>query len=180
MSTMRARLATLLIAPVLALGLAACGGDDSSGAAGNGTDKAFAEAMIPHHQGAIEMAKIAQQRGESEFVKTLAGEIISAQEREIATLRTELEALEDVEAADLGMSHSMTGMDGDTAMLKTADPFDPAFLKMMVPHHEGAIEMAEAQLQKGEDPELRKLAEEIIAAQKREIGEMQEQLQQAS
>lgn len=50
-------------------------------------DAAFARAMIPHHEGAIAMAKLAQERGQHEEVKVLAGEIIDAQQREIDILK---------------------------------------------------------------------------------------------
>jgi uncharacterized protein (DUF305 family) len=50
---------------------------------------------------------------------------------------------------------------------------DRDFAAMMTPHHQGAIDMAEIQLRYGKDPELRKLAEEIIAAQKKEIAILQ-------
>jgi uncharacterized protein (DUF305 family) len=46
----------------------------------------------------------------------------------------------------------MMGMNGDVAGLKTARPFDRAFLRMMIPHHEGAVLMARAELAKGKDP----------------------------
>ena len=52
-----------------------------------------------------------------------------------------------------------------------SDP-DVAFVLGMIPHHQGAIDMAQIQLQYGKDPENRKLAEEIIAAQRHEIQEM--------
>lgn len=72
------------------------------------------------------------------------------------------------------MGHETMSMDEDPSMLKDADPFDPAFIDMMIPHHEGAIEMAKVELDKGADPKLKALAEDIIDAQEREISEMKE------
>ena len=50
---------------------------------------------------------------------------------------------------------------------------DVDFVKSMIPHHQGAIDMAKVELQYGKDPELRKMAEDIIAAQQKEIAEME-------
>ncbi len=54
----------------------------------------------------------------------------------------------------------------------TGDP-DRDFVAMMMPHHQGAIDMAQIELQYGKDPTLRRMAKDIVAAQKKEIGEMQ-------
>lgn len=170
--TRRATLAVLVTAGAVAL--AACGGSDP---AGNGTDRAFAAEMIPHHTSAVAMAKLAQERGSSAFVKGLADDIVASQTKEIATLRREDRALADdgVKRGTLGVPSHMMGMDDDPSMLRSASPFDAAFIKMMIPHHEGAITMAKAELAKGQDPELKALATAIIAAQQREITEMKRQ-----
>ncbi len=167
------------IAAAAALALAACGDDETAGtAAGNGTDRAFVAEMIPHHEGAVEMAEIAQQRGKSPFVKQLAADIIRTQTEEITELRSEDKQLADagVKPGKLGGGHSTMAMGEDTASLKTAEPFDQAFLRMMLPHHSSAVEMAKTELAEGADPELKALAQEIIDAQEREIRAMREQL----
>ena len=64
------------------------------------------------------------------------------------------------------------GMDMDMTALERAKPFDRAFIDAMVPHHQGAITMAKAELAKGSQPALRKMADDIIAAQTKEIAQM--------
>jgi uncharacterized protein (DUF305 family) len=51
---------------------------------------------------------------------------------------------------------------------------DQDFVAMMIPHHQGAIDMARAELATGKDPDLRKLAEDIVKAQEREIQQMRD------
>lgn len=163
-----------LLATVLAgLAVSACGGEDSSSEP-NGVDRAFATQMITHHKSAVEMAKIAQDRAGRPEIKALAGTIVTAQEREIAELEVVDKefAAKDIETGDLKLPDAMMGMNMDESMLMTADPFDREFIDMMVLHHQGAIRMARVQLAKGKDPQLRKLATAIIAAQSKEIEQM--------
>ncbi len=68
-------------------------------------------------------------------------------------------------AADGAM---MKGMD-----VKPSGDADRDFVAMMLPHHRGAVDMAEVEIRYGRDPELRKLAAAIIRAQAVEIAEMQ-------
>jgi uncharacterized protein (DUF305 family) len=165
-----------------ALLVAACGGDGGTGtrstAAGNPADRAFAAQMIVHHASAVEMAAIARRRSASAFVKPLADAIVRTQTAEIATMRAADRRLRHagVKRGSLGVPRHMMGMDADASALERARAVDRAFLRMMIPHHEGAIVMARAELRNGADPELQRLARSIIGAQQREIGAMRRHL----
>jgi uncharacterized protein (DUF305 family) len=63
-------------------------------------------------------------------------------------------------------------MHKDMAIAYTGDP-DADFLRSMIPHHRGALDMASVVLAHGRDPAVRKLAEEVVAAQEREIAAME-------
>lgn len=77
-----------------------------------------------------------------------------------------------VDHSQMTMGESMGSMTAGLAG-KTGDAFDQAFLREMVVHHEGAVAMAEQVLATSKRAELRKLAEDIIAAQTKEIDMMQ-------
>ncbi|WP_380167877.1 DUF305 domain-containing protein [Jannaschia sp. R86511] len=168
----------------------------------NDADIAFAQGMIPHHRQAVMMSELAEDRTDNPDVLELTEEISAAQEPEIQTMTAFLDAwgadapmgdasempMDDME----GMDHStmdaddMAGMEGMSGMMtpqQMADleaaqgaEFDQMFLTMMIEHHEGAVEMANTQLDEGENPDTRALAEDIITAQESEITRMQDLL----
>jgi uncharacterized protein (DUF305 family) len=59
----------------------------------------------------------------------------------------------------------------------SGDP-DVDFAQMMIPHHQGAVDMARSQLEHGKDPQLRQMAQKIIEDQEREIATLKEWLAQ--
>jgi uncharacterized protein (DUF305 family) len=76
---------------------------------------------------------------------------------------------------ETAMQKAMAAMDKGMNGTMTGDP-DRDFAAMMIPHHQGAIDMAEAELRFGKDKRLRKLAHDIVAAQKKEIAVMRAEL----
>ena len=169
---------SLLAVLACLVALAGCGGGSTGDAPGNGTDRAFAAAMVPHHEAAVAMARIGVQRGESPFVRQLAADMVRTQQTEIATLREQDAALAraGVRRSTLTVADDDMGMAMDVDALRRAQPFDPAFLRMMIPHHEGALAMAKAEIAQGRDPELKRLAERVLAGQSGEIRAMRGRL----
>lgn len=183
------RLPTMLaaLAAVTAL-IAGCGGSTSSTSTANTADQAFVQQMIPHHMMAIQMAQTAEQQAAHPQIKALAGSIVSHQKAEIAQMTAIAQKLGVTpdsmptgaqmsgrmmsDAQALGISMNGMGMSMNMASLSGMRPFDRAFIDMMIPHHQGAVRMAHAELAKGKNPKLRALAQRIITAQDREIGEM--------
>lgn len=161
--------------------LAACGGSDggsdtSARPAGAAFDQAFIDAMVPHHESAIEMAKAAKEAGLSHpDLIAVADDILATQQSEIDRMkewRAEWFGSAEIDpqgAADLGLSESEMGMQHDADALFDSGDVDADFAQMMVTHHQGAIEMAKLAVEKAEHGELADLAEAIIGAQEREI-----------
>ena len=170
-------LLALLAAALSVLLITACGGDDS-GPTGdvraNGTDAAFTNAMIPHHESAVDAADLALSRAEHRQLEELAREMLTVQSTELATLRSVRDVIQQagIEEGDLGLSEEEMGVGHHPAELRNAEDFDCAFIEMMVPHHEGAIRMARAELESGIHAELRRMSESIIDAQGYEIRQM--------
>jgi uncharacterized protein (DUF305 family) len=144
---------------------------------GKYSDKAFIDAMVPHHQGAIEMAEVALKNAEHEEIKELSHNIISSQQAEIE----ELKAIKKEEFGTSNVPMEMSpqqmrsmGMMMDPQELANKEPFAKAFIDAMIPHHQSAIEMSQVALEKSKNPKIKELAENIISAQKREIEQMKQ------
>jgi uncharacterized protein (DUF305 family) len=174
-----------MFAVAAALLLAGCGGDDEpeqAATASSGSavpfDLAFIDAMVPHHREAIEMAEAAKTRGLTQPDLTkIADDIIASQQREIDQMldwREEwfgsrqlgpiLPAVLGVPEEELGMHH------GSGDQIAGAIDVDATFAQMMIPHHEGAIAMAEVAKERAQHDEIKDLADAIIGAQEREIA----------
>lgn len=177
------------LAAVLALPAAGASPALAAGKA-NATDRAFVRQMVPHHQMATEMAKMAKTDGEHAKVRRLARKIIKAQSAEIRTLSqiarnlgvTPAEMPMDGEMSEqtmrdldtLRLTAEQSGMTMDMSELEGAEPFDRMFIDMMIAHHQGAIRMARAELDKGKNRRLRRIARAIVRDQKKEIRTMKE------
>jgi uncharacterized protein (DUF305 family) len=149
-------------------------------------DLRFIDGMIPHHQGAVEMAKVAQQKSKRPEIKKLADDIIKSQNQEISQMKQWRQAWypsagDKPMAYDSQMGHTMEmSSDQMKTMMMSQDlgaadaEFDLRFINAMIPHHEGAVKMAQDAESKSKRPEIKKLAQEIIKAQNTEIKQMQQ------
>lgn len=141
---------------------------------GNGIDLFYVEQMIMHHASAVEMAQYALVHGESEYVRTLSANIISSQNVEVTTMRkiaAQLRAA-GIRPVSMGLTTEQMGMNHDMSHIVGARPFDPVFVDMMIPHHQGAITMSQVLFKRGTGIRTRQLAEQIVSSQTREIQEM--------
>ncbi|WP_339880817.1 DUF305 domain-containing protein [uncultured Algoriphagus sp.] len=140
-------------------------------------DVDFAEMMLPHHQGAVDMASIVLEYGEHENLLMLAQQTLEGNEASMARLNDFLEAhgapvpqdgtgfMEEMDMAMRKMDEVMK------AMHYTNDP-DYDFAEMMIHHHQSAIDMAKIELDYGVDENTRMEAQTIIEDQEAEIIEL--------
>jgi len=148
---------------------------------GKYSDERFIDAMVPHHQGAIAMAKVALKQAEHEEIKELSHNIISSQRAEIEELKSIKKEEFGTSQVPMEMSQEQMrgmGMMMDPQQLANQKPFDEAFIDAMIPHHRSAIEMAQVALESSDNPKIKELAQNIISAQQREIEQMTQWRQQ--
>jgi uncharacterized protein (DUF305 family) len=142
---------------------------------GRYSDKAFIDAMVPHHQGAVDMAEVALEKADHEEIRILAEDIVSAQEAEIERLKAIKQ--QEFGTSEVPMEVNAQEMEAmgmtDPGELATKDPFDKAFIDAMIPHHRSAIEMASVALRESHNAKIKEIAGAIVDAQKKEIAQMQ-------
>jgi len=148
----------------------------------NAADAEFAQMMIIHHEGAIEMAGLISEKASTEEVRALGARIAEAQGPEIELMSGWLDRWDEAQSDEVdmgGMGHEdmeMDGMDQEAAMAElsglTGVEVDRRFLELMIEHHRGAIEMAETLRGNGLSLDATELAGKIIDDQMAEITEM--------
>ncbi|MCV7281657.1 DUF305 domain-containing protein [Mycolicibacterium flavescens] len=199
MSTLITRLAAALVAFAAALLVSSCSSPASDGhtdhehpdepvitgepAGYNADDVAFATNMIPHHEQAVELSALVPERSTNPEVQALAEQISAAQGPEIQIMKVLL--VQWKENPDSGTGHEahgaeMHGMVDEATMTRlkslSGAEFDTLWLQSMISHHEGAVEMAKAELANGENVDAKRLAQTMVDTQQAEINQMNQML----
>lgn len=137
-------------------------------------DAMFLDMMIHHHQQAVEMSEELLPQAKRPQVKQLAETIMLDQQQEIDQMRSWRQSwYPDAPAMSEQQISQMMPMPSPAT--SSQDP-EERFLVEMIPHHEDAVRMSQEALQKAEHPELKTMAQAIIAEQQIEISQMRELL----
>ncbi len=156
----------------------------------NHTDVAFMQMMIPHHHQALKMSALAEKHARSKAVRTLAERIKGAQAPEIQAMSAWLDERNiEVPRADADPKefdhsqhghYSMMGMMTPAQMKELSaargERFDRLFLRGMIRHHAGAVDMAEDAARDGTDMIVSEMTADVAATQSAEIGRMEDLL----
>ena len=148
--------------------------------------------MLPHHTQAVEMALTIRDRTEDEQLRALATDIILSQQNQIGMMEGWLDLWDlspnlqgpmmawmdhPVEEGEI-MPGMATSEQVESLRMLPIDEAEVAFLQLMIRHHQGAVHMADAYLERGDQEEVSEFARSIIAVQDREIETMNAMLEQ--
>lgn len=145
-------------------------------AASKSADRDFLQMMIPHHEGAINMADYEIAHGRNREMIQLAKSIKAEQEVQIRQMQLSLSKSESLVVT--GTQHIEPNKQMMVVMMdkmpsnKIPANTDKAFAATMIPHHQAAIDMAKVELQYGADKNTKRLAEMIISEEQVEIEQM--------
>jgi uncharacterized protein (DUF305 family) len=199
MTPMTRRAAAALAALAAALFLSSCSSPTSDGqtahqqtdqpvitaqpAGYNADDVAFATNMIPHHEQAVELSAMVPDRSTNAELIALAQQISAAQQPEIDVMKVFLVQWKenpDTNSGHAGHGSTMQGMVDAATMTQLESmngaEFDKLWLESMIRHHQGAIEMAKAEIANGDNVDAKTLAKNIVTTQEAEIGQMKQML----
>ena len=158
----------------LAVLAAGCGGDDGDGggstsASGgpDGVEASFVARMIQHDELTLQLAQVGGDGARTPDVRRFARQTERRARRELDRLRTRRTPGD--ASGDLGLSSGERGMDVRPEKLKSSRPVEPAFVNAMLYHEQGALRLAQAAIEQGEDAEVKALANEIAARRARTL-----------
>lgn len=178
----RTRIALVALTALFAVIVAGCSSSKSDSPTYNDADVSFLQMMYPHHAQAVDMAKMVPSRSQNQELITLAKNVENAQAPEMQQI-TKLLASFGKPAPSATMDHAMAGIMSQDQMTELAGLSGPAFdkmwMRMMVEHHQGAIDMSNTELKNGTNADARALAQSIATAQQGEIDQMNKMLAQS-
>ena len=150
----------------------------------------FARDMVVHHAQAVEMASIIEGKTNDPEVRSLAADITLTQQAQIGQMQGWLDVW-NLSPTGTGESMAWMGHPTDGPMPGMATPeeierlgelppdrADDLFLRLMIPHHEAAIPMAQAAMERSDDPVVDTFAEKVVASQRVEVKNMQQMLEE--
>lgn len=137
-------------------------------------DVDFVRQMIPHHQGAVDMARIQLKYGKDESVKRLNRWIIFTQELEIGWMKHWLARRDNGLSAKNAKDYYGEAMEvmHHAMMVPYTGDADVDYVRGMIAHHQGAVDMTSILMREGTDPDLKGLATDIFNSQTYEIAWM--------
>ncbi|WP_307844381.1 DUF305 domain-containing protein [Actinotalea solisilvae] len=193
--------AVVALAAGAALGLIAGGTVLRPAVAAEGSvDAGFARDMAVHHGQAVEMSVLVRDRSEDPAVRQLALDILLTQQHQAGQMfgwlatwgLTPTSSAEPMAWAEHGHGdagaaatdeehpHTMPGLATEAQMQRLAtaegEEADRLYLALMIPHHEGGVEMAELAVGDADQPQVRRLAEAVVASQQAEIQLLEQML----
>jgi uncharacterized protein (DUF305 family) len=149
--------------------------EDTAAAPANDADTMFVQVMRPHHEQAVEMSdELLSKTGVSDEVRALATGITAAQGPEIEQLDRWADewGIEEMPRMDHGTDGMMSDADMQELAAAEGTEAEQLFLRQMIEHHTGAIEMAQSEIDDGENPDAVEMAEGIVVTQEDEISRM--------
>ncbi|MGH8910654.1 MAG: DUF305 domain-containing protein, partial [Egibacteraceae bacterium] len=185
----RGAVAAWAIVALLALATAAAAIDRQQRVPGEGSAEAgFARDMATHHAQAVAMGELIRARTANPAIRITAVDIVLTQQAQMGRMHGWLDAWglpvsgPEPAMAWMGMPTGglMPGMASRAELNELAGlsgvRADARFLQLMIPHHQAGVEMAQAALDRTRRPEVRRLAQAIVAAQQREIAALRDLL----
>ena len=155
----------------------------------NSAEAGFARDMMVHHAQAVEMARIVEDKTKDPEIRSLSADIALTQQAQIGQMQGWLDVWglppTGTEEPMAWMGHPtdgpMPGMATPAEIERLGelppDKADEMFLRLMIPHHEAAIPMARAVMERSDDPVVDAFAEKVVASQRVEVRNMQQMLE---
>lgn len=171
---LRAAAYALLTLGALAAG---CGGASTPERDQLTIDDAFVVRIVSHQQVSVALAQTAVRDGQRRSVRRLAQRMVTARRRTLPALEARFAEIPAIDQLpDLGVAPAQAGEEIGPDSLNRQRPLDPAFLTVMIRHHNGARALLQAELARGRDPGVRRLAARLLTDLTRELNDMRNAL----